>query len=282
MFELIFSIDLTSLEMIVKVLPVLNSPRNPLSTGAGFLEYIYFSFTEGIFPYLLLGILILILLLSNRSFCGWICPIGALQDLLKIIPVKRKPFKQNTHRFLLKVKYVFLVILSVMIIPLGLSRAISFTFYSQFKESLGLIAQKPIGYFSLSEYIFVFFPNIIQEMWDAGTLEPLFTDIGVFVIFVFYIIVIILSVWYPRFYCRYMCPVGAAHSLVSNYAFLKLSRNPVRCVGRQECGICERVCPKQIKILDEPFDYFTGNGECNFCLKCKEACPYIAISFRFG
>jgi len=48
--ELIFSINLISLDGLVKVLPILNSPRNPISNGAGILEYILFFITEGIFP----------------------------------------------------------------------------------------------------------------------------------------------------------------------------------------------------------------------------------------
>ncbi|MFX0042174.1 MAG: 4Fe-4S binding protein, partial [Candidatus Hodarchaeota archaeon] len=78
--EVIFVINLLSLERIIKFFPVLNSPRNPISTGAGILEYIFFFLAEGIFPFLLLGILILIIIFTNRFFCGWICPIGAIQD----------------------------------------------------------------------------------------------------------------------------------------------------------------------------------------------------------
>ncbi|MHA2186418.1 MAG: hypothetical protein ACXAAI_15600, partial [Promethearchaeota archaeon] len=55
--ELIFSINLLSFDSLVKVLPVLNSPRNPASTGAGILEYIFYSLIEGIFPLFLIGVL---------------------------------------------------------------------------------------------------------------------------------------------------------------------------------------------------------------------------------
>ena len=78
-----------------------------------------------------------------------------------------------------------------------------------------------------------------------------------------------------------MCPFGAIAAAVSDYSFLKLTRSPVRCVGKA-CGICERVCPKQVRMLDEPYESFTGNGECNLCLRCKERCPHNAIGIRFG
>ena len=283
LLEVIFTINLLAIEGLIKVLPVLNTPRNPLSRGGGILEYIFFSIAEGMFPILLIAILILVLLFTNRLFCGWICPIGTIQDGCAAIPVKNKRVvKKETHEKLIKIKYVPVIILIILLVPLGISKLVDINFYSEFKASLGSLSQEPLGYFSLSEYIFVFFPEVITEIWVSATLTPLFSNLFRFIIFVFYIVVIIGSIWYPRVYCRYLCPFGAVASAISPYSFLKLSRSPVKCVGRAECGICERVCPKQVRILDEPFEFFTGHGECNFCLKCQEECPYKAIDIKFG
>ncbi|MCK4287218.1 MAG: 4Fe-4S binding protein [Candidatus Lokiarchaeota archaeon] len=175
-----------------------------------------------------------------------------------------------------------MIFIIIIIIPLGITKISNNIFYLDYRANLGDLGENPMGYFSLSEYIFVFFPNMIRDMILTGSLQPLFSNLLVFIIFIFYLVVIVLSVWYPRIYCRYICPFGAVASAVGEYSFLKLSRNPVKCVGRSECGICERVCPKQIRMLDEPFEFFTGKGECNFCLKCKELCPYDAISIKFG
>lgn len=280
--EVIFSINLLRLEGILKFLPVLNSPRNPISTGAGILEYIFFFLAEGIFPFLLLGILILIILFTNRFFCGWICPIGTIQDACAAVPTKKKTIKIDTHNSLLRIKYLIVIFMLIILLPLGISGLTNYSFYLQFKENLGDLSNKPLGYFSLSEYIFVFLPNMIKDIFTYGSLAPLFDTLLSFFIFFVYLILIILSIWYPRVYCRYFCPFGAVASTISEYSLLKLSRSPVRCVGRSDCGICEKVCPKQIRILDEPFEFFTGKGECNLCLKCKEDCPYKAITLKFG
>ena len=281
LLELIFTINLLSLDNLIKVLPVLNSPRNPISYGAGILEFIFFFLLEGIFPLFLIGLLIFILLFSNRFFCGWICPIGTIQDACAAITSKKKTIKNRTHKSLLKIKYVIVILVLIIILPLGITKSTNLEFYLDYKNNLGDFGQKPLGYFSLSEYIFVFFPEMIKEIFVTRSIVPLFSNLLVFIIFVFFLIVIILSVWYPRIYCRYLCPFGAIASAVSEYSFLKLSRSPVRCVGRTDCGICEKVCPKQIRMLDEPFEFFTGKGECNLCLKCKSACPHDAIDLKF-
>jgi polyferredoxin len=280
--ELIFLVNLLSFEGLVKMLPILNSPRNKLSNGAGIVEYIFFSLAEGVFPFLLLGIFILIILFTNRFFCGWICPIGTIQDACSAIPTNKRKVKIDTNKSLLKIKYVVVIFLFILLIPLAISRLFNEAFYIQFKSNLGDFAEKPMAYFSLSEYIFVFFPNMIKDIFTSGSLEPLFLNLLVLVIFFFYLIIIILSVWYPRIYCRYLCPFAALAATVSEYSFLKLSRSPAKCIGRSDCGICEKNCPKQIRILDEPFEFFTGKGECNLCLKCQEVCPYKAITIKFG
>ena len=282
LLELIFSINLIALDGLLKILPILNSPRNPISNGAGFLEYIFFSITEGIIPFFLIGLLIIIILFTGRFFCGWICPIGTIQDACAAIPTEKKTLKISTHKSLLKIKYAIVIFLVIILVPLGITASTSTTFYIDYRNNLGDLGNKPLSYFSLSEYIFVFFPKLIGEIFQTRSLGPIFSNLLVFFISIFYIVLIVLSVWYPRVYCRYFCPFGAVSSVVSEYSFLKLSRSPVRCVGRTDCGICEKACPKQIRILDEPFEFFTGKGECNYCLKCKESCPYKAIDIKIG
>jgi len=245
--EAILPINLLSLEGLIKVLPILNSPRNPLSKGGGILEYIFFSMAEGVFPFFLIAVLLLVLLFSNRFFCGWICPIGAIQDACAAIPTKKKKFKIQTHKTLLNIKYVLIIITIIIIFPLGITKNANILFYLDFKNQLGTFAQQPIGYFSLSEFIFVYFPYLVQNIFLPAQFGAL--DFGGYIILFFFSSIIVLSVWYPRIYCRYICPFAAISSAVSEYSFLKLA---------------------------------TGKGECNLCLECKEKCPYDAIDLKFG
>jgi len=282
LIELIFQIDLNIFEGLIKILPVLNSPRNPISNGAGFIEYITYMIAQADFPFIVLGLLILLSLLFSRIFCGFICPVGTIQDFLSIFRSKKKQFSKNTHRFLINIKFVILVFVVIAMITLGVSKIIDPIFYFDYRNNLGAFADKPLGYFSLSEYLFVFLPEMVQEFFVTGGIQNLFADFLTFFIFFFYIVIIILAVYYPRIYCRYLCPYAAASAIFSDYSFLKLSRHPVKCAGRKGCGICEKVCPMQIQILDEQFEGFTGRGECILCLRCVEKCPYKALRIKYG
>lgn len=281
--QLIFSINTFSLNGFASYFPILQTPRSAISNETGILEMSFFQGINGYFPFLLIGIFILMVLFANRSFCGWICPMGTIQDALAAIPIKRKKLKDKTHQKLLKVKFFVIIIIILVVLPLGISIVNNnIAFYDNFRTNIIYIAEKPIGFFSLSEFLFVSFPDMIVNIWESGGLGPLFVNFWIFIFFMLYITIIILSVWYPRFYCRYFCPVGAFCSMLSEHSFLKISRSPVKCVGRYECGVCEKVCPKQIRLLDESFKSFSGNGECNVCLKCMEKCPYNAIMINFG
>lgn len=280
--EKLLLVNLMGFEGLIKVQPFISSPRNPLTEGAGIVEYIFYSFTQGIFPLLLIGIFILIILLSNRFFCGWICPIGTIQDALHLIPTGEKTIKYRTHRTFLNLKSF--ITIGIIIITIGIFMG-SFTdeeLFEGIKASLGPFSNKPLAIFSLSEFIFVLFPDIIIQIFLTASLFPIFSDIVIFFSFFFYLIILGLTIYYPRVYCSYICPVGALMGWVSRFSFLKLSRSPVKCPGRQNCGECENVCPKQIRILDEPFEAFTGEGECNLCAKCVENCPYNAVKIKFG
>jgi len=166
--EAFLPINLISLEGLTKVLPIQNSPRNPFSNGAGILEFIFKSMAwEGIFPFFLLGVLILVLLFSNRIFCGWICPIGSIQDLCAAIPTKKKKVRITIHNKILNIKYGIIIIIVLIIFPLGIliHANASYHFRITFNTPLGAFAEQPIGWFSLSEFIFVFFPHVIQNIF---------------------------------------------------------------------------------------------------------------------
>ena len=280
--ELIFNIKLEAFRDTFQIYPFLQTPRDSWSTGAGLLEYILYAIGKGEVPFLLIGFQFLIILFTARFFCGWVCPIGFIQDLLSSLPKANKTMKIKTDASLKKIKFYIILIMLALLIFLGIIHNTDIIRWSLFKESLGNFTVRPLGGFSMSEFLFYTLPEAVITFWESFSLAEFFDNGWQIFGFIFYFIVLGISVYYPRFYCRTLCPYGAVSAYISEYSFLKLSRNPVKCTGRKECGICEKVCPIQIRILDEPFGEFTGKGECNLCMRCKEACPHNAINLKFG
>jgi MauM/NapG family ferredoxin protein len=99
------------------------------------------------------------------------------------------------------------------------------------------------------------------------------SDWGMFVaVWVVPLLAIGLTLIAPRFWCRVLCPLGAALSLVARWAPLR-RRVSNRC---GECGACSPVCPTGA----------SGNpdevGECLVCGRCAAACPRGAVVYGFG
>ncbi|ACX72307.1 4Fe-4S ferredoxin iron-sulfur binding domain protein [Methanocaldococcus vulcanius M7] len=84
-------------------------------------------------------------------------------------------------------------------------------------------------------------------------------------------IFIILSFIYPRFFCRYFCPVGALLSIFSYFSIFRLKLDEEKCV---KCRLCEFKCPMQIKITEK-----IDQKECIRCFECKSACRKNAITY---
>lgn len=76
--------------------------------------------SEVIIELIILGILIATVFISGRAFCGKVCPIGFIQDLLYKIPfpVKIKKFKGDNY--LRYIKYIILI-LSIVLVAFGIN-----------------------------------------------------------------------------------------------------------------------------------------------------------------
>ena len=140
-------------------------------------------------------------LLWGRVFCSSLCPFGALQDFITRFTPKRlrKELPQAIHDKAIYFKYAVVVFLIVM--------SISFANLSLFQ------------YFEPFGTVFYFSQSYI--LW---TILALF---------------ILGSVFISRFYCRYVCPLGAAlgiASLISPWRISRVSQCDV-------CKVCEHSCP---------------------------------------
>ena len=194
-------------------------------------------------PSYVLGILALFALMLGRTICGWLCPVGLGQDLLyKIKTPKIK--KSKATRALSYLKYFILVAL-VVIVPL------MFTVpgFCEFICPAGTMA----GILS--------FPNNPDWLADLG---PFFTWK-----FMLLIIIVVLSIFCYRTFCRFLCPLGALYGFFNKIALLGVRLDKTKCT---DCGLCQGVCPMDIKTV--------GDHECIQCGKCISVCPTKAISWK--
>lgn len=153
-------------------------------------------------PLLMLVVFTLVTtLLWGRIFCSSLCPFGAVQDLLAHFSPKRWQLKlsQRWHERALNLKYVLLA--GILLTALLYSEISVFQYFEPFGT--------------------LFFFSASPLLW------------------VILLATLLACVVIPRFYCRYMCPLGAALGAVSLLSPLRIKR-VAQC---NVCSVCEHVCP---------------------------------------
>ena len=90
---------------------------------------------------------------------------------------------------------------------------------------------------------------------------------------IIFITILLLNCITPRFWCRYLCPLGALLALFSRFGMFKRIVNN-RCTS---CMKCQEMCPMGA-INDDPQK--VRASECLQCRTCRIICPKDAISFR--
>jgi hypothetical protein len=174
-------------------------------------------------------------ILFGALFCGWLCPLGSVQDWVG--RVGKKIFKKHYNHFVPKkldrlLGYLRYIVL--LLIVIDTTRMLSLTF------------AKVDPYYALFHF------------WTG---EALFSAIAVL------LLVLAASLFVERPWCRWFCPFGGVLGLLQLIAPWKIRRNTDLCTS---CGLCTRACSVNIDVAKKVTVLDT---RCNRCGECLAACP---------
>lgn len=200
-------------------------------------------------PYYMIGILVLFGIILGRTICGFLCPVGLGQELLYKIKTPKLKKSKYTRIF----SYLKYVILAVLVIAVPIMYA----------------ANLPV-------------PAFCKYICPAGTMGALalllnpsnagmFNQIGPLFTWKFSVLmfVCVASVFIFRFFCRFICPLGAFYGFFNKLAFIGVKLDKDKCT---DCGLCVAHCKMDIRHV--------GDHECINCGECISVCPVKAISWK--
>ena len=73
------------------------------------------------------------------------------------------------------------------------------------------------------------------------------------------------NLFIPRFFCRFLCPLGALLGVFSRFSLFSIYRDLERCT---ECGLCQRHCEGGCAP-----NAALRQSECLACMNCLDDCP---------
>ena len=236
--------------------PGLNCYSCPAASGAcpiGAFQAVVGS-SKFSFSYYITGFLILLGVLLGRFICGFLCPFGWFQELLHKIPAKK--FSTKRFHILTYLKYVILV-LFVIVLPMTVVNEVGMgdPFFCKYLCPAGILE----GGIPLS----------LADTGIRASLGWLFTWKSCILLGV-----VVLSVFFYRPFCKWLCPLGAFYGLCNKVSVYRLEVDQSKCTS---CGACSRVCQMDVDVFRTP-----NHAECIRCGDCVAACPHQAITKTFS
>jgi polyferredoxin/formate hydrogenlyase subunit 6/NADH:ubiquinone oxidoreductase subunit I len=236
-------------------------------------------------------------LVFGRVWCGWICPLGTLLGWVRF-PSARRLEKRLSPR-LRSTKYVLLGAIAAMaafgsltllvLDPIALStRTATTSLLPGFDAAVTALEKALAGWGPGAELVFWLDTHLRGAVLPAS--QPHYDQaIALFVVF---LAIVLLDLLADRFWCRYLCPLGALLGLVAKVQVLR----PMVGEGCTTCGVCARSCRMAaIENVAPTAQASAGaapatsaaeqcegaaadharvvSSECTMCLDCFVACP---------
>ena len=194
-------------------------------------------------------------LLARSGFCGWVCPLGFIQELITDLSIflqkrifsirrfikgvqKRGSFLIAADRYLRLLKYAVLI---WAVIGAAIYGVMVFRDYDPWSTLIN-IAALTLG------------PGLVVLM-----------------------VLLVASFFVERPWCRYACPLGAISGLFGKLSPVYLKRKESLCKG---CAICTKSCPMGLSVHTAST---IKSVNCIGCLECLEICPKAgALELKVG
>jgi len=212
-------------------------------------------------PLLWALVTIVLTIIFGRFFCGWVCPFGTIHHFVGYLGNRRKKTAQkiqlNKYRKAHRIKYFILIFFLFM----AAFPSLAVTLQTGLLDPIPLVTRS----FNL-----LLLP-IIDRAANFVSVTDRFYE-GAWLLLVIFLTAILLNLVIPRFYCRFICPLGALFAIISRFAIWRIGKK------QSECSNC-KLCDKSCEGACEP----SGSiriSECVLCFNCRDDCKDDLLAYQ--
>ncbi len=201
------------------------------------------------------GAVLLIGAVFPRWFCGYVCPLGTLIDIVDWSVTR------HVKRFRLKSEVRWLH-LRFRLLGGILTAAVFGVLISGFAAAIPVLTRGIVSLAApLQNGLFSDQPSVVAL--TGGQIASIVIFVGI----------LALGLLRPRFWCAYLCPSGALLGLAGRLSLFRRRVEP-SCI---DCGRCLRQCSFNAIAPD----YSTRDMNCTVCRNCEAVCPKKALRFEW-
>ncbi|MFN8597971.1 MAG: 4Fe-4S binding protein [Anaerolineae bacterium] len=227
---------------------------------------------------LLALIMIVLTLIFGRVWCGWLCPLGTVLDLFTLKRWRKKNVGMSDRWR--AVKYLLLLTIFIAALFGNLSLLI-------FDPITIMVRTVSIGVWPATDQVVI---GVERALYEVPFLqEPIgaidtalrpavfpidpayYRDIALFALI--FVAIIALNAFAPRFWCRYLCPLGGLLGVISKIAIFRREVQG----DCNACGACQIKCPTD--TIDPERGFASDPAECTVCLECWAVCAQSGVKF---
>ncbi|MCK5126065.1 MAG: 4Fe-4S binding protein [candidate division Zixibacteria bacterium] len=234
--------------------------------------------TKSVYLPVIIGAVVVLLfyfIIGGRSFCGWVCPMYLVSELIAKLPKSWRAFSYKPNHsskfWLLGILLILSVITSQPVFEIV--------------SPIGIISQNIAMGIDTPPKNTAYIEENIQSLNELGIKTSLLpnTEAEYVVLFNYslwlLLSLVLIDIFITRgWWCRYTCPVGAFYTILGKYSPLKIKIDHDSCTN---CGDCFTVClPAEVLAAPVRGDTaWVNNSSCTNCLNCVDICPEKSLKF---
>jgi len=182
-----------------------------------------------------------------------------VQDFLSYLPFKKQRLTPATVSQIKDIKWVVLGLSILSAILVGWRRSSS----SVHEHPMGVFSDAPFSVFSPSGTLFAYIPWMM--LWNNNVLAT--AGLTAWVKMGLLVAVLVPSLYVPRFFCRYICPLGALYEPMAPFKFLRIQRSNK--LSTEELNkVLYDVCPMGVQLEKDSSAEVLDHPACIHCGKC--------------
>jgi len=219
-----------------------------------------------------LGTFLILIVILNKAFCGWTCPLGFFQEIVSIIgrKLKIKQVKSLSKETLAKVRPIKWFVFLFLVLLFPLLSGLDFMSHDMGDPFCKVCPSRILTTLAVGDASQLYIDNSSPTYMVLSIIADLLFGL-----------MIALALFVKQPFCR-ICPMLPLQTVFKKVGLLRLVKNGgSKC---ENCNNCAKACPMDIfEIANVETNKNITYEDCTLCGRCIEFCPDDDIlKFKYG